>query len=183
MNLNERLIEIAGRSRRYASFFYYPKKEIAELGIVQTLLEAIGRDCEIREMRIFSEDPPDVIVVDKEDNKLGFEITELVDRNTLEQVAKGVLAVKTWDSEEVIRRVGEIIKKKDLKGFRGEPYARRALVIFTDEPDLAPTSHMQPLKESTFPATRHFDEAYFLFSFDPIVECYPFVRLRLSGMP
>ena len=111
---------------------------------------------------------------------MGIEISEFVDLKTVRDAQHNKAYPKYWDKQEIIERTQPIILKKDRKKFHGGPYSKNILIIFTDETFLDPDDAIQYLKQHEFKSTNQIDEIYFLLSYDPRHNTYPYVKLKKS---
>ena len=179
--VKKRLLEYLGRVRRYMPFFEWPDRRRKELGILKYLLESMEKDG-IREYLSplsASEDPPDCLARDLQDNLVGFEITELVSAYAIRENQRSNAIYRDWDAPEVLAHTEYLLRAKDAKVFHGGPYSKRITVIFTDEITI-PVAQYQPLLSShRFTSLPNTDEAYFLFPYDGTDRC-PYVRLAVS---
>ena len=105
---------------------------------------------------------------------------------------------RDWKPNEVITEINRIIQEKDGKTFHGGPYAKKILLIFTDEDTLLSGrfEYARLLSEQSFGPVKQIDEVYFLFSYvgraypdsqqenplyDPAFdEGYPYIKLSLG---
>ena len=125
-------------------------------------------------------DPPDCVARDNSGKLVGIEISEFVDLKTVRDAQHNKAYPKYWDKQEIIERTQPIILKKDRKKFHGGPYSKNILIIFTDETFLDPDDAIQYLKQHEFKSTNQIDEIYFLLSYDPRHNTYPYVKLKKS---
>lgn len=135
MNTDDELRECLKRQRKYASFYDWPRKDVKELGIVETLFESMklqGINI-FQNLRISQKDPPDCIAEDQCGNLIGLEVSEFVDEEAVRLNAQGKEVYRNWEVNEVIKELESIIVGKDSKAFHGGPYKRLILVIHTDE--------------------------------------------------
>jgi hypothetical protein len=77
-------------------------------------------------------DPPDCVAV-PEGARAGIEVTELVDAEARKRTRAGNWSLSLWGRGPFLTRIQEIIDAKAAKPFQGGPYARKMLVIWTDE--------------------------------------------------
>ena len=223
--MNAERLEKIRRSlqRGYATHFEGPKdtpeeRFIVEKFIVQELLRSMkSRD----EEKYFdpirppsSGDPPDCVVSDHDGNPVAVEVTEFVSRKAIEKnrkknweehayrdweppetIKKINRIIRNWEPPEVIKEINRIIQKKDGKTFKGGPYAKKILLIFTDEDALISGcfEYAKLLSEQSFGPVKQIDEVYFLFSpvgpfyqnDDPLYDAkfdegYPYIKLSLK---
>ena len=204
----ERLEKIRQALRRgYATFFEWPDKQLKEQDIVQTLLRSMKSKSEGKYFGPVrppsSGDPPDCVVSDRDGNPVGVEVTEFVSGEAIERNRREGLEginriIRNWEPAEVIEEIDRIIQKKDGKTFKGGPYAKKILLIFTDEDTLISRrfEYAKRLPEQSFGPVNQIDEVYFLFSYvgnahpyyqngDPLYDAefdqgYPYIELSLK---
>lgn len=178
----KQLIDILKRQRKHAGFFEWPDKPIKELGVVKRLFESMEKSggCPYANPQSTDKDPPDCIAFDIDGNIIAVEVSEIVDQDTVRQAARGSADWKFWNEKEVLDRLERILLSKDKKHYHGQPYSKIVLVIFTDEPFLEPNDMVPTIEMHQFPKVTTINEAYLLFSYDPRVHSYPFVKLIIS---
>jgi len=146
-------------------------------------------------------DPPDCVVLDQEGRKVAVEVTELVSSEAIKKNQGKKLEdriYRDWRPNEVVTKINDIIQNKDGKTFKGGPYAKKILLIFTDEDTLLSRrfEYARLLQEQSFGPVKQIDEVYFLFSYvgrayphsqeeepfyDPAFdEGYPYIKLSLG---
>lgn len=183
----KRLKEAAQKSRGYADFFEWPDKGIKERGVVQSLFETIEKWDE----KFFSElstrgegnDPPDCEAKDANDNRIGIEVTELVDSASIKNyINTKYVNWATWDSSKLVEAINERISTKDTpEKVKGGPYHGYFLVIHTDEPELSYSRVNDMLNNITFPPPLMITRAFLLISYDPNLRLYPYLELEWSS--
>ena len=181
----KKMMNARQKSKGYASFWDWPEKPTKERGIVCDLLEAIeadGGQHGIVEVRPYKSDPPDCIGLTNDGQLVAFEVTELVDRETIARNKHGQCVWQEWSSSELTATIRQIVKKKDSKHFHGGPYSKMFLVIHTDEPLLRHADCEVILRGQNFGPCKQITDVYLLFSFVPGRESYPFLRLKTDGL-
>jgi hypothetical protein len=104
-------------------------KPIAELDRALTALEAANFAVEgLRE----GPDPPDCQAI-LDGARAGIEVTELIDATARKRTRAGNFSYVEWDQPSFLARIQQIVDTKAAKPFQGGPYARKVLVIWTDE--------------------------------------------------
>ena len=171
--------------RGYATHFEWPDRQVKELGVAEEWLRSMkSRD----EEQYFgpvrppsSGDPPDCVVSDNAGNLVAVEVTEFVSSEAIKKNQKeGIKGInriiRDWKPEEVIEEISRIIQKKDGKTFKGGPYAKKILLIFTDEDTLISRrfEYAELLSEQSFGPADQIDEVYFLFSY--VGEAHPYYQ-------
>lgn len=174
--------------RSYASFFEWKNpndrelgKKVKERSIVCDLVKSLEKDAKsiLFQTVRYGENPPDAVATDINGNLVGFEVTELVDENTVKLWSQKFRKDKEWEMEEVIKEIERILRKKSQK-LAASPYRKNILVIHTDERDLRwkfQTGEMN-LSLHLFQKQPHIDQAYLLFSYQPGYETYPYLELK-----
>ena len=199
----ERLEKIRQAHRRgYATHFEWPDKPLKELGVVREWLRSMESRGEAAYSNPISalNDPPDCVVLDREGREVAVEVTEFVSSRAIEtnQGRRWEDQVyRNWRPNEVSTKIDDIIQNKDGKTFKGGPYAKKILLIFTDEDTLVSRrfEYAKGLPELSFGPVEQIDEAYLLFSYvgrvlpyyqqdnpsyDPeFDEGYPYIKLPL----
>jgi hypothetical protein len=179
-----RVLELVRRKRRHAGFFHWPERREGERGIVRLFSEATRSAGEpgLTEIESTTIDPPDCVAIGSSRERVGIEVTELVDQRLAGQRPMKTRP-KFWEVPEVVALVSKIIRRKDLKCAQVTGFARLILLIHTDEMFLrgyAGDEIIEGLKAATFEAPSHFAEVVFMVSYDARVRTYPWVRLALS---
>jgi hypothetical protein len=187
----EQLIYYNLQNRRpYASFFEWKNpdnpnlgKKVKERGTVCDLIRSWEKDAGqtlFKAVR-YGEDPPDSVAIDTEGNLVGFEVTELVDEQTIKARCHGIGSYKEWKSGELMIKLREILRDKSQK-LKASPYVRNILVIHTDEPELRGDFYKYEMENSEqwFQQVAHINEAFLLFSYFPGRETYPYLRLNFQ---
>jgi len=174
--------DAAARQRPYAGFFQWPDRPVAELGIAQTFCEAAesepGFPIHNLRSRPPGEDPPDCEGLDAKGRAIAIEVTELVDPSAIVSVRRtGRNDFAAWDTQKIRHQLDARLSAKEVKSLKGGPYHEYLILIHTDEPGLSPEQVSSALVGHSFPAMNHADRAYLLFSYDPRVSGYPYVRL------
>jgi hypothetical protein len=185
----EKLIHYNFQNRRpYASFFEWKNpdnpnlgKKVKERGIVCDLIKSLEKDAGQILFKVvrYGEDSPDSVATDTEGNLVGFEVTELVDEQTIKARCHGLGEHKEWKPGELMSRLNDILRDKSQK-LKASSYARNILVIHTDEPELRGDFYDYEKENSNhwFQKVPHIDEAFLLFSYFPGRETYPYLRFN-----
>jgi hypothetical protein len=178
------LQQAADRIRGYASFFQWTDRDIAETGVVESLMESM----EMRSAAILSalksrgtDDPPDCEAVTAGGGRVGIEVTELVDEAAIEAyIAGDHFAYANWDADKVLTRLKEIVRGKDAPAtLKGAPYDQYWLVIHCDETALRFEDVSQWISRMQELPTNLIDRAFLLISYRPEHQCYPYVELSI----
>jgi hypothetical protein len=179
------LLAAAKHSKGYATFWDWPNKQVKERGIVRDLLKSISAERgEHGVSKLWSNpnpnETPDVFAVAISGELIAFEVTELVDQKTIEQKKRGAWRVKKWHSQELQKKLQCIIAEKDAKTFRGGPFAKVVLIIYTDEPRLKCAFCADAIASKKFGPCQVITEIYLLFSYVPRRKSYPYIRLEID---
>ncbi|MEQ2007519.1 MAG: hypothetical protein ABMA26_12035 [Limisphaerales bacterium] len=160
------LAELLQRKRAYAPYFCLKDdKAGTERGVVSDWLFARYGCPEEHFVRLQSspEDPPDVVLLDKEGGHHGIEVTELVDGPTIRACDKSQLVfVKEFADGELSQLVLRRISDKSANPFKRGPFASKRLLIYSDEPTIAFCPDIDFL--TRFPSSEQhtFDEIWFV---------------------
>ncbi len=179
-----RLLELVTKKRRHAGFFHWPERRDGERHIVHLFSEAARSAGEhgLTELASATIDPPDCEALGLLGERVGIEVTELVDQELAGQRPMR-FRPKFWEVSEVVARIKDIIRRKDLKCAHVTGFAKLILLVHTDEMFLRgyPGDEiLDGLRAQTFEAPNHFEEVVFMVSYDARTRTYPWVRLVLS---
>jgi hypothetical protein len=110
------------------------------------------------------------------------ELTQLVNKEARAQSAKAIKQQKPevyflWEREDVLREIQKLLEVKDSKQYKGGPYQRFVLIIYTDEFELSEAAMGQFLEGATF-HTRVFNDVVVGLSYHS--GRYPTFRLSLD---
>ncbi len=181
--MNKELLEKLQRVRKYASFFTWPDQKIEERGALRDLLHSmqLSGEAEYSEPTSSPVDPPDCIVLDRDGRLVAVEVTELVSGEAIQRNQWGEKIYRDWKPNEVADEINRLVLGKDGKKFHGGPYAKKIVLIFTDEIVLqaCQAEYAEYLAGQSFGQVNQMDEAYLLFSYDGTDRC-PYVKLRLK---
>ncbi len=178
----ERLIEIAARTRKYASFFEWPEKERKELGVVEELVSGLNAaGLGLRNLRVQRPDPPDCVCDDMNGNPVAIEVAEIVCEDAARLNAQGQNVYRAWRPGELEKTIAARLSEKDTKSFHGGPYTEIAVCLFTDEPALTLDFAKRELSVASFGPFEQIGAAYLLFSYDPGSKSYPLLPLQIAA--
>ncbi|MDD5578707.1 MAG: hypothetical protein PHY16_05415 [Methylobacter sp.] len=185
-----RFIRDAGKKARrgYSDFFNWPiDREFEEWGIVDTL----KRSLEKSEAGFFDQiitrgrgnDPPDCEAILFNGQKLGVEVTELVDPEAIMAYKNGdVDQWAEWSHEKLINSIKKRLEAKDIsKNIKGGPYDIYMVIIHTDEPILNFDYTFPILSEYIFKYYSIIDRAFLLMSYDNKYNLCPYIELNISN--
>lgn len=147
----ERLIDIATRTRKYASFFEWPEKERKELGVVEELVSSLNvSGLGLRNLRVQRPDPPDCVCDDPNGKPVAIEVAEIVCEDAARLNAQGHTVYRAWRPGDLAEKINARLAEKDAKIFHGGPFASVAVCLFTDEPALTVDFAKRELSSVTF---------------------------------
>lgn len=181
--MDKELLEKMRRVRKYASFFEWPDKKLKERSIVEFLLNSmqLGGEAKYSKPIPSPDEPPDCVVSDEDGRPVAVEVTELVSAEAIRRNQRGNNVYREWKFNEIAHELNNAILKKDGKRFHGGPYAKKIVLIFTDEIILQASQeeYAEYLAGLSFGPVEQIDEAYLLFSYDGTDRC-PYLKLRLN---
>jgi len=175
----------ASSKQRHATFFSWHDrsaegKAIAELGVLQSLLEsmeAVGCS-EFQTARQSNGPWPDCEAETLDGQIVGFEVTELVD----EKARAGKREAAPWDPERIIDLLNKRLAIKDARGTGGSGFRQLITLIHTDEFYLSFQDTVELLSKQEFRLPHgNTTRAFLLFSYMPAYGRCPFVELRLAA--
>ncbi len=178
------------QTRGYADSFSWPiDRDLEELGVLQSLATALDTEGSLffsdLTLRGRSNDPPDCEALSLQGQRIAFEVTELVNPETIRAHQAGnTYEFAEWPSEKFHARLAELLIRKDARypDLKGAPYhGGYIVVIFTDEPLLSRTTVETLLKTWKPLAVSYIHKAYLLLSYDPNIQRYPHFSLPLSN--
>ena len=165
-NMRMELFEIILNQRQYASYFNFKNdKPGTEISVIGNWLSArysnprkIYRAIEHRPP---PNDPPDIVLITQTAMRHGFEVTEFVDSKTVKRFHQNkTLDWKEFSETEFHSLINTQIFNKSKKIFKGEPYERKFLIIYSDEPELR--SNFSYLTNFRYNQKTFFDETWFM---------------------
>ena len=126
-------------------------------------------------------DPPDCEARNGNEKRIGIEVTELVDGNSISAAKKREYIFQDpLKPSEVTEIITTIIRKKDSADVKGEPYDEYILIIYCDDPYFLDYEILDAIRKEQFAPTRLIDRVYFLESYCPWQKCCPYIELRLG---
>ena len=166
-------------------FSWETDRAVEERGVLSELVEALEKRGELffsnPRHRRPGNDPPDCEADDGAGGRVGIEVTELVDPDSI----KAARAGEDYDWRDwrigLIPALDDILRKKDAPTkLKGGPYSEYVLVIYTDEPWLELEHTRRLLANHVFPVTTLITKAYLLVSYEPSERAYPCIPLNLE---
>jgi hypothetical protein len=163
-------------------FWDWPNKPVKERVVARQIL--LDAKFEVTKFGSRRDDPPDCEgLLDGQWSAV--ELTQLMHEKARAQSMKAIKQQPeqpekyySWDRDEVLRAIQELIRAKDAKRYKGGPYQRFVLVIYTDEFVLKGATMQQFLDGTTF-RTRVFTDVVVGLSYEPVSGSYPTFRLSL----
>jgi hypothetical protein len=166
-------------------FSWETDRALAEWGVFQEFTNALAHEGNLffRDARHRGDgnDPPDCEAVSVDGERIGIEITELVDGRSIEAARLD----KPYDWKDwkgaLVPELQKLVHRKDKPGgVNGGPYSQYVLLIFSDEPWLERDHVERSRKEHSFDTAALITRAFLLLSYDPFLRRYPYYELRLS---
>lgn len=169
--------------KSYASFFEWPDRQRAELGVVEELIVTLRERSERRLLapEIFRPDPPDCVCINEQGKTVAVEITEVVCSDAARLNAQGRDVFRYWRPGELHEHLSQQIEKKDKKQFHGGPYSEVMVCLFTDEPSLTIDRLGRDLAGAVFGPYVQVTAAYIVMSYDPSTRTYPVHTLKIEN--
>lgn len=128
-------------------------------------------------------DPPDCEATGLADERIGIELTELIDPETAAAARAGNnYQAKRWSETDIAAGLAERIAAKDAGNPKGGPYDRYVLLVYTDEPGLSVDAARSVVSSRVYTATELLSEAYLLMSSDPSAKQHHCFQLNLRGV-
>lgn len=172
--------------RKHAPYFSLSSnRQLNEVDVAYLLSEELSKQGEDSfhsvTSRGRSNDPPDCEAIGDKGERIGVEVTELVDGPSI-AAAKGgdVNLQEAWKPSRVIEKITCIIRRKDRVVPKGGPYELYILVVICDDPLILDYENLEAIRDFNFPGTQLIDRAYFLWSYCPFEKRCPYITLRLS---
>ncbi len=172
-----------GVMKSYASFFEWHVRGQKELGVVEELIEALNRTAQLglHTPREFSPDPPDCVCSTATGEAVAVEVAEVVCEEAARLTAQGSHVYRHWRPGDLAAHVARELADKDRKVFHGGPYQSIIACLFTDEPALTFARAASELADQEFGPFSQLTAAYLLFSYQPAMQSYPVVALRVRA--
>jgi len=186
----QEFIETIRRNQRpYAGYFSWEtNRETQELGVVQAFAESLEHQGQTffteHKARGVGKDPPDCEATGVDGQRIGIEVTELVDGESIAAArCDEPTEWKPWETNDLLEALQSRISEKDRPSeLKGGPYDEYVLVIYCDEPRVLNFSLIEAIRAHTFEWTTLIDRAIFLMSYSPWDGCCPFIELKTSNV-
>jgi hypothetical protein len=175
--------QAVAKRRGYADFFQWPDQSIEERGVAEEFLSQVtnllGGPFSNLRARGQGQDPPDCEALNARGQRLGIEVTELVDRKAIARSRRrGGSVWAEWDRAKLVTALADRLRAKDVPGnVKGGPYDRYVLLTFTDEPELSLDRVAELLTGQSFARPTLITDGYLLLSYDPKLKKYPVHQL------
>lgn len=160
-------------------------EEFDEQVILLSFLQEVFNVVEINEIiHCKKNDPPDCIV-NLDNSRIGFELTELVCEDQLWTESQGIYngSLPNFPDEYLIKLLKDRIKNKDKKRLKTKDIDKYVLIIYTDEFTLEYSYLHTILSDQDFGLVSRFDEVYLFFSYNPESKSYPAIQLQITKKP
>ncbi|EGR4485644.1 hypothetical protein VCSRO29_3441 [Vibrio cholerae] len=178
---------ILNSTRSHAGYFSWETDQgIEERGVVECFREALEKNGELfftgYRSRRQGEDPPDCEAIRTDGKKIAIEITEIVDGKAIAaaRLHKAFLS-KPWTAEQLDQIINTRISKKDKPSkIYGGPYEEHILLLCCDEPAILDYGLVEHIKQQSYGKTSTITRVFLLLSYDPRVQCCPYIELQTS---
>jgi hypothetical protein len=126
-------------------------------------------------------DPPDCEALGFAGERIGIELTELIDPSAAAAShSDEPFSPKLWSEDDIAVGLENRILAKDRASPKGGPYHEYVLLIYTDEPGLSVEAARRVIATKTFSATRLINTAYLLMTYDPLTKTHPCLKMQLG---
>jgi hypothetical protein len=173
--------------RQHAGYFtWLMDRTIEEVGVIQSSCESLDQHGQgffhSYKSRGENNDPPDCEAQSLKGEKIGIEVTELVDGASIAaSKRKQSVLWEPWQTGELFELLRERITRKDLSQVKGGPYSQYILIIYSDEPRILDYHLIEFVRTCKFGPTRFLNRVFFLLSYSPWEKCCPYIELKLDG--
>jgi hypothetical protein len=170
--------------RGHAPYWYWRDRTIEEVSVVHTLSESLqrtGEDFFHAAKSRGTDDPPDCEALSYEGSRIGIEVTELVDGDSIRATNRNdPVPWEPFTPTELYKRVQDRIKRKgSSSNIKGGPYSRYILIIYSDEQRVLDHRLIEYLRTSEFESTDLLDRVFYLMSYCPWEHSCPYIELTL----
>ena len=171
--------------REYAPYFALSlDRQDNEIGVALVLNRELSKQGKMSFRSVVSRgpdsDPPDCEAAGKNGERVGIEVTELVDETSLRAAKKGALFTPSaCVPSHVVEKISTIIRKKDQARIKGGRYDTYVLIIFCDDPYFLTYENIEAIRKAQFEPTKQIDRVYFLESYLPWEGRCPYIELCL----
>jgi hypothetical protein len=181
LSFDELVAAAAAKQRPYAGFFAWNDKTIAEHGVAKEFLlvakDEVAIDPDTLRSRDLGMDPPDCEATTFVGDRIGIEITEVVDETAIQQSRTDPYVYAVYTKESFLARIQSILLRKDARVLLDPPYDEYWVLLHTDELMLTRETLAGWLDGFMPPQLSQTDRAYLLISYDPSIRACPYFRL------
>jgi hypothetical protein len=177
---------VKANARSHAEYFWTSDRQVEELGVVRSLHESLEK-CGSAFFRSFesrgeNNDPPDCEAMSFEGERIGIEVTELVDKGSIRASKRNQsIPFEPWTKSQLYNCLRTRIEKKgQTSEVKGGPYNQYILIIFCDEPRVLDYGLIEYVRSCEFEAAKLLDKVFFLMSYSGWEKCCPFIELKLK---
>jgi len=185
---NEFIDTVKLNVRPHAGYFsWVSNRDVEELGVVQTFHESLTHCGQAffhsYQARGRGNDPPDCEATLCTGGRVGIEVTELVDGESIAAARSGgEIPWEPYTEGQLSALIAERITRKDNpKNVKGVPYDEYVLVVYCDDPRVLDYHLIDYVRGVRFPRTTLIKRAFLLFSFSPWEGFCPYIELNLTG--
>ncbi len=142
------------------------------------------------------DDPPDCEALDENGNRVGIEVTELVDgasiadakraakaaanrRPIVTAIEDDAISQKVCTPSDLIKEISDRVLRKSRSEIHGGPYGTYLLIIYCDDPLYLDYDNFEAVRRARFDCTGAIDRVYFLTSYLPWEQRCPLIELQL----
>jgi hypothetical protein len=164
------MLRVNSRARGRGDYWHWKNKQEKETDAAKQVLTIAGHEIVDLRTRQAGQDPPDCEAF-VDGKRCGIEVSELVDRITLEASIRGCEQHRAWTREDFCLEIQNRINRKDSSAnVTGGPYQSYFLVLVTDDLYCLNRENVSRfLSEATFQA-RLITDAFLGLSFHPEIE-------------
>lgn len=177
--------EVKKNHRPHAGHFSWETDRVlAECGVLQDFQNTLAEQGKLffrkPTHRGEGKDPPDCEAIGIGGERIGIEITELVDSKSAAAARAGKhYEWKDW-KDALIPELQRILLKKDTPSdLKEPPYPEYIVLIFSDEPWMEHAYIEQQLAIHHFYTPKLITRAFLLLSYSPFIQSYPCFELQL----
>ena len=170
------------KTRKYANFFEGGSKQQKESSVSEEWLNVYGSNngYDLTTLKPVDDEWPDNEVNTINGDLCGIEVTELVDSNCIKLNENGGDVYRLWSESEVISAITNRLKNKNLKT-HGNKYHKLIVLIHTDEFEITFDLYNSIIEKYLFNDLENIDQAYLIYSYDPIYKTYPVTVLNIEA--
>ena len=180
---------IKKNTRKHAGYFAWTSdrhRHIEEVSVVQILHESLEKCGMVffhsHKSRGDSNYPPDCEALSPNGERIGIEVRELVDSDSIKaSKCQRHTQREPWSKSYLLKELHTIINRKDNPPqVKGGPYSQYLLIIYCDEPRVLHYDLIEYIRRVKFGPTKLLSRVFFLMSYSPWEKCCPFIELELK---